>query len=402
VVACHAAVSPASVRERQSCLEVADIFRRFGPAYRRSHHLTDAQRTVMWCIEHCRTPTMGAHVRVCLDCQHQEYDFNSCRNRHCPKCQALAQAKWIAQRQRRVLPVHHFHVVFTLPAQLRPIAAANRKCVFDLLFHSAADTLLELGADPKWLGAQLGLTAVLHTWTRELAFHPHLHCVVTAGGLALEGSPRWIHSTPDFLFPVHVMSRLLRGKFLDGLRRLYREHALLVPLGAGDSSADDHFRRLVDQLYDCDWVVYCKEPFGGPEHVFQYLGRYTHRVAISNQRLISLERDAVHFATKDGNTATLPAEEFIRRFLMHVLPEQFTKIRHYGLMASSNVNTRLETARALLGHKRDDADATPQRSWQDVLLELTGIDLFTCPSCGGTNIKRYRLHAGWRPRWDTS
>jgi hypothetical protein len=401
VVACHATVSPASVRERRPCLEVADIFRRFGPAYRHSHCLTDAQRKVMWCIEHCRTPAMGAHVRVCLDCQHQEHDFNSCRNRHCPKCQALAQAVWIAQRQRRVLPVRHFHIVFTLPAQLRPIAAANRKRIFGLLFHAVADTLLELGADPKWLGAQLGLTAVLHTWTRELMFHPHLHCVVTAGGLALEGSPRWIHSTPDFLFPVRVMSRLFRGKFLDGLQRLYREHALLVPLGAGDS-CDDHFRRLVAQLYDSDWVVYCKEPFGGPEHVFQYLGRYTHRVAISNQRLISLERDTVRFATKDGNTATLPGDEFIRRFLMHVLPDHFTKIRHYGLMASSNINTRLETARALLGHKRDDDHATTHRSWQDVLLELTGIDLFTCPSCGGTNIKRYRLHAGWRPGWDTS
>jgi len=421
-VACHTTVSPRSAGEGRPRLEVADIFRRFGPAFRQSHRVTDAQRKVMWCIENCRTPAMGAHVTVCGDCGHQSLDHCSCGNRHCPKCGALAQAKWIIQRQRRVLPVRHFHVVPTLPAQLRPLTAANRKPVFNLLFRSAADTLLELGANPEWLGAQLGITAVLHTWTRELQFHPHLHCLVTAGGLATQGSPRWIHSTPDFLFPIPVLSRLFRGKFLDGLDRRYRAGELLVPLGPNVSSADDHFQRLKDELYNIDWLVYCKEPFGGPEHVFQYLGRYTHRVAVSNQRLIHIDDNGVCFATKDGNTATLPPLEFIRRFLMHVLPDRFTKIRHYGLMASSNVNTRLETARALLTPKpqadmddmddlQDDVDDVQQfPPWKLLLLELTGIDLLTCPACGSINIKRYRLPPGWPSTlpcgsplpWDTS
>jgi len=382
---------------------VAEVFRRFGPALRQRHRLTAAQRKVMGCIEHCRTPALGGHRTVCLDCGQQRLDFNSCRNRHCPKCPALAQAKWIAQRQRRVLPVRHFHAVATLPEQLRSIAAANREAVFNLLFHSATDMLLELGEDPQWLGAQLGITAVLHTWTRELAFHPHLHCVVTAGGLATEGSTRWIHSTPDFLFPVHVMSRLFRGKFLDGLERLFRAGELLVPLGPHDTGVDDHFRRLKEQLYSFDWVVYCKEPFGGAEHVFQYLGRYTHRVAISDQRLIDIDDHGVRFATKDGNTATLPPIEFIRRFLMHVLPDGFTKIRHYGLMASSNVNGRLEIARALLTSSPRDAQDVPDAgSWQALVLQWTGVDLTTCPACGSINLKRYRLDAGSPLLRDTS
>jgi hypothetical protein len=404
-VACHATVSPISNGEGRPRLDVADIFRRFGPAFRQSHHLTDAQRKVMWCIENCRTPALGAHRLVCLDCGHDSIDFNSCRNRHCPKCQALAQAKWVVQRQRRVLPLLHYHVVFTLPAQLRPIAAANRKAIFNLLFRSAADTLIELGHDPKWLGAQLGITAVLHTWTRELQFHPHLHCVVTAGGLATEGSTRWIHSAPDFLFPFQVLSSLFRGKFIDGLDKLYQEGSLFVHLGSNDSEVHEHFKRLKNQLYNTDWVVYCKKPFGGTNHVFKYLGRYTHRVAISNQRLNSIDDNGICFATKHGNSITLQPIEFIRRYLMHVLPDRFTKIRHYGLMASSNVNTRLETARALLNHNRpsdDDQHDIQDPSWQLLLLELTGIDLLSCPDCGSINIRRYRLPRGRSLLWDTS
>lgn len=401
-MACHAAVSPRLAGEGQPRLEVADIFRRFGPAYRQSHRLTDAQRKVMWCIENCRTPALGTSAYVCADCGHENPQFNSCGNRHCPKCPAPAQAEWIAQRQRRVLPVRHFHVVTTLPAQLRPVVAANRKPVFNLLFRSSADMLLDLGANPKRLGAQLGITAVLHTWTRELAFHPHLHCIVTAGGLTNDDTPRWLHSAPNFLFHVNVMSELFRGKFLDGLKQLHQQQELVVPVAGDGLPVDTHFQRLLDELYDLDWNVYCEEPLGGPEHVFRYLGRYTHRVAISNQRLISIDDDAICFLTKDGNTLSLPPKEFIRRFLMHVLPNGFTKIRHYGLMASANVNTRLEVARALLDPDgkthRSDADC----SWQIVLLEFAGIDLLSCPSCGSTNISRRSIDPRPVRPWDTS
>jgi hypothetical protein len=262
--------------------------------------------------------------------------------------------------------------------------------------------LLDLGANPRRLSAQLGITAVLHTWTRELQFHPHLHCIVTAGGLTNDNSPRWIHSAPDFLFHINVMSALFRGKFLDGLKQLYQQQELVIPFPGDGLSSGAHFQCLLDKLYDLDWNVYCEEPLGGPEHVFRYLGRYTHRVAISNQRLISIDDDAVCFLTKNGNTLSLPPEEFIRRFMMHVLPAGFTKIRHYGLMASANVNTRLETARALLDpdgqSHRSDADC----SWQVVLLEFAGIDLLSCPSCGSTNISRRTVHPRPVRPWDTS
>lgn len=336
----------------------------------------------MRAIESCRTRALGGHLDVCPDpaCDFERPAYNSCRNRHCPKCQSLAQARWVNQRIERILPVHHFHVVFTLPAQLRSIARQNRSLIFNLLFEAASRTLLELGDDPRRLGGRLGLTAVLHTWTRKLAFHPHLHCIVTGGGLCPTNG-RWLSLGRRHLFPVKVLGKLFRGKFLDGLRRLHRLGQLDLSGYAARWADETSFAALLDQLYRTDWVVYAKRPFAGPGRVFRYLGRYTHRVAISNQRIQHIDQDAIRFATKNGGAVTLPHEVFTRRFLDHVLPHGFTKIRHFGLYASSNVNTKLPAARACL----DGGSATPPPqplAWFELLLSLTGRDPRLCPRCG--------------------
>jgi hypothetical protein len=370
--------------EGRPCLEVADIFRAHGEAYRQKHALTPEQRATMRAIEVCRTEVLGGHVDVCGACGLARPAYNSCRNRHCPKCQALTQAAWIDKRMERVLPTHYFHVVFTLPHELGPLALRNRSVIFKLLFSTIAATLLELGKDKRRLGALLGITAVLHTWTRDLRFHPHLHCIVTGGGLAL-GAERWISSRQKYLFPVRVLSDLFRGKFLDALAGAYDRGELDLD-GACTALADrEVFGRLKDTLYDKDWVVYAKRPFAGPEQVFKYLGRYTHRVGISNHRLVGFDDHGVCFRTKDGKHITVSPEEFIRRFLLHVLPGRFVKIRHYGLLASSNVHTKLVAARRHFEAENKTANASP--TWQERLLALTGVDLTTCPRCGGQMIR---------------
>lgn len=343
----------------------------------------------MRAIEVCRTEVLGGHLDVCGSCGYSAPSYNSCRDRHCPKCQSLAQARWLEQRLDRLLPVHYFHVVFTLPAPLRPVARRNQRVLYKLLFDAASQTLLRLGEDPKQLGAQLGFTAILHTWTRELDYHPHVHCVVTGGGLSLDDT-RWVAANTKFLFPVHVMSPLFRGIFLDGLRRAHQAGELFV------DGID--FAKLLDTLYTTDWVVYAKRPFGGSEQVFQYLGRYTHRVGISNQRLISLDERGVTFFTKGDRTVTLTPVEFIRRFLLHVLPPGFTKIRHYGLWAAGNVTTRLATARRLLNAAPpphpSTSDLDPlivELDWQTRLLLLTGVDVTLCPHCGVGRMVRQPL-----------
>jgi len=336
-------------------------------------------------IEVCRTKVLGGHVDKCPDCGHESApSYNSCRDRHCPKCQALDQARWIEARKERILPVPYFHVVFTLPAQLKPLALRNRRLIYGLLFCAASRTLLDLGRDPDRLNALLGITAVLHSWTRALRFHPHLHCVVTGGGLALDGQ-RWVDSGGKFLFPVKVISALFRGKFIDTLQRLHRRGDL--DLGPDDRLCPD-FSRLRKTLFSKKWVVFAKRPFAGPEQVFAYLGRYTHRVAISNHRLQAVTDDAVTFATRDGKSTTLHPLEFIRRFLLHVLPKGFAKIRHYGLLASSNVKTKFPIARRLLQpHNPTDDGSADERDtssdWQHLLEDLTGIDVTLCPECGG-------------------
>jgi Putative transposase/Transposase zinc-binding domain len=328
---------------------VADIVRAHGPDFQRTHVLTPGQGRTLRAIAACRTAALGGHLDVCLACGYSRPSYNSCRNRHCPSCQGKASAAWVEARMQRVLPTPYFHLVFTLPEQLRPLVHRNRRRLFDLLFKAASQTLLTLAADPKHLGATIGITAVLHTWTRDLSFHPHLHCVVTGGGLAVDAE-HWIASPYSrFLFPVQVMSALFRGKFLAGLVRLYERDEL--DLGGPLESLRDPevFQLLKDSLYRKRWVVYAKRPFGGPEQVFSYLGLYTHRVAISNRRILAVDRETVRFTTRGQKTATLAHTEFLRRLVLHVLPKGFVKIRHYGLLAPRHADAKLEAARRLLG-----------------------------------------------------
>jgi predicted RNA-binding Zn-ribbon protein involved in translation (DUF1610 family) len=381
---------------------MADIVRAHGEELRRAQPLSSEQRAVLHAILRCRTSELGGHLDVCLACGHAEPAYNSCRNRHCPKCQALAQARWVARRSERILPTHYFHVVFTLPAELRPLAQRNPRRIYDLLFATASETLLDLGRDEKWLGAELGITAVLHTWTRELAFHPHVHCIVTGGGLTADGAA-WRSSPPDFLFPVRVLGALVRGKMLDALGRAHRRQ----PFDLGGAGADPQaFEQLLAALRRRSWVVYAKRPFGGAAQVVRYLGQYTHRIGISNHRLVSFRNGEVTFRTKNGEHRTMAAKDFLARFVQHVLPPGFVKLRHYGLMSPSHATTRLEDARRILDadgatHECDEAapnaDATARvaahATWPELLLALTGVDVKRCPSCGQAAIVRRPLVA---------
>jgi hypothetical protein len=396
-VLAHALLPSGKRRAGRPAVEVADIVRAHGQAFARAHALTAEQAAVLDAIARCRTASLGGHLDVCNACGHSEISYNSCRNRHCPKCQSLAQARWLERRMQRVLPTHAFHVVFTLPSQLRRIVLANRALCFDMLFACAAETLLQLGRDPRWLGAELGITSVLHTWTRELLFHPHVHCIVTGGGLAIDAQ-RWISSRKDFLFPIRVLGALFRGKFLARLRHAHARSRLRLP--ATPKALD--FERLCNSLHRKRWIVYAKPPFGGPEHVFRYLGRYTHRVGLSNHRVISFDARSVTFRTRGANVITLTPDEFLRRFLLHVLPKGFVKIRHHGLMAASNVSSRLEAARSLL-HQVPPVPPPANHDFRDLLLRLTGVDLHRCPRCLVGTVFRHPLTATPEPTYlDTS
>jgi hypothetical protein len=382
----HRVAHPPAARP---ALEVADLVRDFGEALRRAHVVTPEQAVVLRALVACRTPALGGHVDVCDRCGLQRPSYNSCRNRHCPKCPALAQARWLDGRAQRILPVGHFHVVFTAPDVLHRLAAFRREEIFNLIFSAASETLRELAE--THLHAELGTTLVLHTWTRDLRFHPHVHAIVSAGGLSTDGE-RWV-PRPKFLFHVRVIGALFRGKFLAKLRALHQR---------GDFDGFDAFRdpegfdRMMARLAKKRWVVYAKEPFGAVSHVLGYLGRYTHRVGISNQRLLERHGDMVVFATKNGATATLHGVEFLRRFVQHVLPKHFVKIRHYGLYASSSIDTKLAHASGLLTTATvappapahvTDADARP--AWKRLLDRLLGVDVDRCPSCQiGTMIHR--------------
>lgn len=402
---CHGGSRDGKSAGRPS-LEVADVFREHGEAYRRTHALTSEQLKVMADIETCRTSVLGGHEDKCNICGHKVPSYNSCLNRHCPKCQGLNQRKWIELRQERTLPTHYFHTVFTLPEELRSLARCNRKVVFNLLFKSAAETLLELGKDKKHLGGMLGITAVLHTWTRELDFHPHVHCIVTGGGLDAENE-NWLRADKDFLFPVQVLSRLFRGKFLAALDDVRKKGLLEFAGGAAHLEDNRNFSGLKNRLYGKDWVVYAKRPFGGPTQVFKYLGRYTHRVAIGNYRLLSIDESGVTFRTREKNTVKLRPEEFIRRFLMHVLPKGFVKIRHYGLKSSTNAKTKLEKARELiLAELPCDAalamnDTAADDSIDENSTENINTERSTCPICGAKKMTRYRIEKGASLFWDS-
>jgi hypothetical protein len=364
---------------------VAEVFRRHGPAYLREHTLTPAQGKVLRAVIACRTATLGGHLDVCLDCGHRHPAYNSCRDRHCPTCQSSQAKKWLEGRLERVLPTHYFHVVFTLPEPLRAVALANPKPVYDLLFAAATDTLKELAA--THLDAQLGITAVLHTWTREMLLHPHLHCVVTGGGLSLDGT-RWNACRETFLFRVELMGALFRGKFMDGLVKAHNAGTLHFAGTSGLLADPVAFARMRRELYKTRWNVFAKRPFGGPKQVIAYLARYTHRVAISDARLRAVTADRVVISTREGRSATMRPEEFVRRFLLHVLPPDFRKIRHYGLLAPANVNTRLVSARRLLdeaGHRHDTRRFEPT--------EIPGEPLASKPRCRACGSERIRREA---------
>jgi hypothetical protein len=340
-------------------LEVADVIRSHGEAFLQKYgsHLTLTQKKALRDLAVCRTAALGGHVERCLDCGHERMAYNSCRNRHCPKCQALSRARWLERESAYLLPVEYHHVVFTLPAELGELALVNPAAIYDLLMQSASTTLREVAANPKRLGAQVGILMVLHTWGQNLHHHPHVHCVVTGGGLScnargeVDATPRWMSCRPGFFLPVRVLSRVYRGKFLAGLRTLHARGKLQMPPLLQAATA---FQSWLSPLYQKDWVVYAKPPFGGPEQVLKYLARYTHRVALSNHRLAKLEDGRVTFRYRDYADArkekllTLSAEEFLRRFVQHVLPKGFMKIRHYGLLSSRHREARLRQARRLL------------------------------------------------------
>src|SRR5271165_6587221 len=369
-------------------LEVADIFRRHGPAYRLAHadHLGGTERRVMAAIEACRTPALGGHVEHCAECGFVRQAYNSCRDRHCPKCQALARADWLEARQAELLPVPYFHVVFTLPAPAAEIAFHNKEVVYAILFRAAAEALREVAADPHHLGAEIGAITVLHTWGQALHHHPHLHCIVPGGGISPDQT-RWIPCKPGYLLPVRVLSARFRDLFVNQLRAAFARDELRFPGAIADLADPATFAVRLDALARIDWVVYSKPPFAGPEQVLGYLARYTHRVAIANSRLVGFEDGQVSFTWKDyrqdGKTKimTLPADEFIRRFLQHTVPDGFHRIRHIDFLANRHRTAKLALCRALLA--APPPDDPPPRRWQDRVRDLTGQAIDVCPECGG-------------------
>ena len=352
---------------------MADIVRDHRATLEDARTLTREQGRVLSAIVLCRTAALGGHLDVCRSCGYEHPAYNSCRNRHCPKCQALTQQKWIDARTDKLLAVPHFHVVFTLPSELRRLCKALPRELFAALFRAAGETLLELGR--SHLRATLGVTMVLHTWTRELVFHPHVHAIVTAGGLELDQG-NWNPSRKKILFPVRVMGILLRGKMMAALRKLHADGTLA---GHGDFADPLAFDQLMTRIARKDWIVYAKRPFASVDHVLEYLGRYTHRVAISNSRLSHISPDAVVFRTKSGKQLALPPAEFLRRFVQHVLPDGFKKIRHFGLYAGASADA-LASARDAIGAV--SAATRDAHSWQVLLEELTGRDVDRCPRCG--------------------
>ena len=363
-------------------LELADIFRQHGPAFRQAHSLPLHQHRLMQAIETCRTPLLGGSVEWCAHCRYEHIQYRSCRNRHCPKCQGEARAKWLHERTAELLPVPYFHVVFTVPEQIASIGYHNPDVVYDILFRTVSRTLLTIARDPKHLGASIGFFAVLHTWGQNLHLHPHLHCVVPGGGLTPDG--QWAACRPGFFLPVRVLSRLFRRLFLQALRQAHADGRLHF-FGDRQVLRDrDTFRRHLVPLGNVEWVVYAKPPFGGPRQVLEYLGRYTHRVAISNQRLRTLEAGRVSFAYKDyrhpqkRKVMTLDSDEFIRRFLLHALPRGFQRIRYYGFLANCHRAERLQKCRELLTLPVVDLLPRPA-DYRDGALAVSQIRL--CPRC---------------------
>ena len=388
-------------------LEVADIFRRHGPGYRAAHdgHFGRIERRVMSAIELCRTAALGGHVETCADCAHTRVAYNTCRNRHCPKCQGGARDQWLAARQADLLPVPYFHVVFTLPAEIAAIAYQNKALVYTILFDAVAETLKTIAADPKHIGGELGFIAILHTWGQTLTHHPHVHCLVPGGALSPDREC-WIACRPRFFLPIHVLSSLFRRLFLERLKAAHTTGRLRF-FGALSTLNDAHaFTDALKPLRARRWIVYAKPPFGSPEHVLAYLGRYTHRVAIANSRLVSADGNTVTFRWRDyrhGNalqSMSLDAGEFIRRFLLHSLPDGFHRIRHYGFLANGCRRTRLARIRQLLVEVKPAPAAAGDEIIQP-LRQLPRFDPTVCPCCGGA-LRITATLPRCRPRPDTS
>lgn len=364
--------------------EIADILRLRAASYIAQHPVSSEQARVIRRLLSCRTAALGGHRDRCEDCGIQRVSYNSCRDRHCPKCQAGKRAQWLDARLQRLLPVPYFHVVFTLPAELRALVAHNARRLYGLLFEAASASITTLAADPKRLGAQVGMTAVLHTWGQNLAYHPHLHCVVTGGGLSLDGQ-RWVHGSRRYFLPVRVLAKLFRGRFLSVLKALHHAGELVFPHDAKDWQQPLVFRKLLRSLYRQPWVVYAKRPFASAEHVFRYLGRYTHRVAITNQRLVAVSHETVSFTWKNyaaggqRQLLTLATHEFLRRFMMHVLPKGFVRLRHYGLFATGAAKAKWERSMTLLG--QTIPEPPPKKTWVEQCLEWFGIHPLRCPQC---------------------
>ncbi len=388
-------------------LEVADIFRQVGPAYRQDHadSLSSGQRRVMRDIERCRTAQLGGHVEQCDACGHQRISFNSCRSRHCPKCQSLTRAQWLEDRQAELLPVEYFHVVFTVPQEIAAIAYQNKAVVYDILFRATAETLRTIAGDAKHLGAEIGFIAILHTWGQNLLHHPHLHCVVPGGGIAPNGE-RWISCRPGFFLPVRVLSRLFRRLFIAQLQLAF-DHGELQFFNSLEVLRNRvAFAKYLAPVSRAKWVVYAKPPFGGPKQVLEYLGRYTHRVAISNNRLREFSDGVVTFAWKDyrhesrNKTMRLDAHEFIRRFLLHVLPSGFQRIRHYGFLANRYRELRLNQCRDLLAAPAPVVvGEIDVEDYRDRYQRLTGVSLRDCPHCGhGQMVRIETFLPGTLPR----
>jgi hypothetical protein len=377
---------------------VADVFRLHGEAYRHAHRLPSPHLKVMRAIEACRTVALGGHTEQCDACGFCRQAYNSCRNRHCPKCQALAKAQWLAAREAELLPVPYFHTVFTIPHALNALALGNKKPVFDILFRAMSETLLSF-AENK-LGGKLGITSILHTWDQKLNTHIHLHCAIPAGALSFDGQ-RWIPSHPKFLFPVKALGPVFRGKFLDFLKSAHAKGRITVP----DVQA---FQELIASLYKVDWVVYSKPAFAGPKVVLDYFGRYTHRIAISNHRILDVSGAQITFAYRDRRdenkkkVMTLTADEFIRRFLLHTVPSSFKRIRHFGFLANRSKKKNLARCRELLEAPSPDPEPD-QKSTQDLVRDLTGVNLALCPSCQiGHMLITAEIPARPLPLWNSS
>ena len=371
--------------------EVQDVFQQYGQAFRQNHKLPKNVRKAMSAIEHCRTSALGGHMDTCDECGYSRIYYNSCRNRHCPKCQTLAKERWIEARQEDLLNVRYFHVVFTIPDTLNSLVFQNQKSLYSILFKSVSETLLELAADKKYLGARLGIISILHTWGQNLMLHPHIHCIVPGGGL--NSINQWVNTRKKFFIPVRVLSRKFRGKFLYYLKQTHCKGELKFYGKQEYLSNGLNFQNLLSLLYQKDWVVYCKPPFKNPGCVISYLARYTHRVAISNNRILKLENGNVTFKWRDYREGkkeklmTIKAGEFIRRFLLHILPERFTKIRHYGLLCSKDKTARLRFCKRLT-HTPINPQPKEKASPLQLLQKLTGRDFTLCPCCSIGHLSR--------------